>query len=74
MNKKLTRLLCVVLALVMAFSLAACGKSKKDTTLANDPEAARYNPETYDDESAKVYEQVLGEFAKSRTSSASVMP
>ncbi|MBQ6544490.1 MAG: peptide ABC transporter substrate-binding protein [Lachnospiraceae bacterium] len=63
MNKKLTRLLCVVLALVMAFSLAACGKSKKDTTLANDPEAARYNPETYDDESAKVYEQVLGEFA-----------
>lgn len=62
MSKKITKLLALVLAVAMVLSLAACGK-KIDTRLAADPEASRYNAETYDAESAAAYKAVLGDFA-----------
>ena len=63
MSKKTTKILALLLAVVMVVSLAACGK-KIDTRSAADPEAARYNADTYDQESADAYKNVLGDFAE----------
>ena len=56
--KKLTKVLCVVLALVCVFALTSCGKEEEPLVLQPEVDQAEYLAK-----SAKVYEDALSEYA-----------
>ncbi|MGN1003863.1 MAG: hypothetical protein ACI4O5_03425, partial [Oscillospiraceae bacterium] len=62
------RIVCLLLALLMGLSLAACGGSKtgteeqKPTSSGNNGTEVDTSSMSYDELSAYIYEQVLGEF------------
>ena len=62
MSKNLCKLLAVVMALAMVFSLAGMAFAEGDTRLAAEVFPELFDANAYNETSSEIYEEVLGEF------------